>query len=163
MSNYTARTTAPDVNDKRWIQLNSGGYNACIYGSSGPPSVLPNCTGYVHGRVMEIRGVNTDDAGLSFGNGADYYNGSSADWIQQSTPSLGAIVCYSGGAGHVAVVEKIIDSDTIEVSESSYSNPAVYFRYIRCYRSLGWRPIVDASLSFQGFLKNKYPNQNHPI
>ena len=60
---FTPRLTAPSSSDLRWIKDASGGYNQCVYGSDGPPSVLPNCTGYVHGRVMEIRGVNTDDSG----------------------------------------------------------------------------------------------------
>lgn len=152
---YTPRTTDPSNTDLRWIKTTSGGYNQCIYGYYGPPSVLPNCTGYVHGRVMEIRGVNTDDSGLSFGNGTDYYNGSTPDWIQESEPSLGAIACWSNGAGHVAVVEEIVDANTIRLSESSYDGPPVRFRYITVYRSLGWRPVSDV-LVFQGFLKNPY-------
>ena len=69
---YNPRLTAPGASDPRWLQINYGGYNQCIVGSDGPPSVLPNCTGYVHGRIMEIRGVNTDDAGLSFGDAYTY-------------------------------------------------------------------------------------------
>ena len=65
---YVPRLSAPSYTDKRWIQVESGGFNQCIYGYYGGPSVLPNCTGYVHGRVMELRGVNTDDSGLSFGH-----------------------------------------------------------------------------------------------
>ena len=155
---YTPRLTAPSAGDLRWIKDTSGGYNQCIYGSDGPPSVLPNCTGYVHGRVMEIRGVNTDDGGLSFGDAYTYWTGSSPDWIQESDPSLGAIVCYTtvGGPnpGHVAVVEQIIDIDTIVVSESNYGGN--YFDTLTCYRSYGWRPSAGWNVTPQGFLKNPY-------
>lgn len=155
---YTPRLTAPSATDLRWIKDTSGGYNQCIYGSDGPPSVIPNCTGYVHGRVMEIRGVNTDNAGLSFGDAYTYWNNSSPDWIQQSDPSLGAIVCYTtvGGPnpGHVAVVEQIIDANTIVVSESNYGGNR--FDTLTCYRSYGWRPTPGWNVTPQGFLKNPY-------
>lgn len=154
---FTPRTTPPSASDLRWIRDLSGGYNQCIYGSNGPPSVLPNCTGYVHGRVMEIRGVNTDDSGLSFGNADQYYNGSSPAWIQQNDPSLGAIVCYTGGdynTGHVAVVEQIIDANTIVISESNYGG--ISFQTLTCYRSYGWRPTPGWNIYPQGFLKNPY-------
>lgn len=160
---FTPRLTAPSGSDLRWIRDLSGGYNQCIYGSDGPPSVLPNCTGYVHGRVMEIRGVNTDNGGLSFGNADQYYNGSSAAWIQQSDPSLGAIVCYTGGdynTGHVAVVEQIIDANTIVISESNYGG--VRFQTLTCYRSYGWRPTPGWNIYPQGFLKNPYAD-DQPI
>lgn len=157
---FTPRTTAPSYSDLRWIQVNSGGYNQCIYGSNGAPSVLPNCTGYVHGRVMEIRGVNTDDCGLSFNNAVTYWTNSTADWIQQQDPSLGAIVCYytigggGGHPGHVAVVEQIIDNDTIVVSESNYGGNR--WDLLTCYRQYGWRPTSGWNVSPQGFLKNPY-------
>lgn len=154
---YTPRLTAPAANDPRWIMDDYGGYNLCIAGSDGPPSVLPNCTGYVHGRVMEIRGVNTDDGGLSLGNADQYYNGSDPAWVQESDPSLGAVVCYTGGSyntGHVSVVEQIIDADTIVVSESNYGD--TYFQTLTCYRQYGWRPSPGWNIVPQGFLKNPY-------
>ena len=106
---------------------------------------------------MEIRGVNTDNCGLSFGNANQYYNGSTPDWIQEQDPSLGAIVCYTGGdydTGHVAVVEQIINADTIVVSESNYGGSR--FDTLTCYRQYGWRPTAGWNISPQGFLRNPY-------
>lgn len=168
MSNFTPRLTAPSYSDPLWIQVNSGGYNQCIYGSNGAPSVLPNCTGYVHGRAMEIAGVITDNLGLSFGNAVEYYSGSSSDWEQSSEPSLGAIACYyqisTGWApGHVAVVEEIIDNDTIVISESDWGGS--YFRTWTCRREWGWTPFSDPSqflVAFQGFLTNPYVQPEPP-
>lgn len=165
MSNFTPRLTQPDPNDLRWIQVGSGGYNQCIYGAYGPPSVLPNCTGYVHGRCMEIAGVNSDTLGISLGDAVDYYNGCSSDWEQSSTPSLGAIACYrqiggNGHPGHVAIVEEIIDADTAVISESNYSTlPGTYFRTWTIRREWNWSPCPDPSdylVSWMGFLKNPY-------
>ena len=160
---FTPRLSAPDQYDKRWIQVGSGGWNQCIYGYWGAPSVLPNCTGYVHGRVMEIRGASTDDSGLSFGNAIAYYNGSTSNWTHSQDPEEGAVMCWggNGGYGHVAVVEQIIDNNTLILSESSWGTadnnpPAVYFRTLRVYRGYGWRSFNDKSLIFQGFLLNPY-------
>lgn len=163
---YIPRLTAPDPNDPRQLQINYGGYNQCIVGSDGPPSVLPNCTGYVHFRVMELRNVNTDDCGLSFGNAVTYWTTSSSNWIQDQNPSLGAVVCYrslnvTGQPGHVAIVEEIIDNDTIVVSESDYGDPAngipgTRFRTLTCYRANGWRFPGATDVYAQGFLRNPY-------
>lgn len=154
---FTPRTTAPSTTDRRWIQINYGGYNQCIVGSNGGPSVLPNCTGYVHGRCMEIAGIITDNMGLSFNDAVTYWTNSSSDWIREQTPSLGAVVCYSttGSAfGHVAVVEEILNSTTIVITESHYGG--VRWARETCYRQYGWRPSSGWNTVFQGFLKNPY-------
>lgn len=166
MSEYVPRLTAPSYDNPLWIQINSGGYNRCIYGSNGAPSVLPNCTGYVHGRCMEIAGVTSDDLGLSFGNAVQYYGESSADWERTSEPSLGAVACYESlpwlsldapHPGHVAIVEEIIDADTVVISQSDYGRDRFSTWTIR--REWNWSPFqnyADWGVSFQGFLKNPY-------
>ena len=106
---------------------------------------------------MEIRNVTTDDCGLSFGNADQYFNGSTPDWLQQADPSLGAVLCYTGGSlntGHVCVVEQIIDIDTIVISESNYGGSR--FDTLTCYRQYGWRPTAGWNITPQGFLKNPY-------
>lgn len=162
MSEYIPRLTEPSTSDLRWIQVNSGGYNQCIYGSDGAPSVLPNCTGYVHGRCMEIAGINTDDMGLSFGNAVEYWDGCSADWEQSSEPSLGAVIVYSQNVGwqpgHVAIVEEIIDNDTIVISQSDYGGAR--FSTWTCTRATNWTPFIN--VSFLGFLKNPYVTPEPP-
>lgn len=163
---FTPRLSAPSASDLHWIQVNSGGYNQCIYGSNGAPSVLPNCTGYVHGRVMEIRGVTTDNCGLSFGNAVTYWGSSSSAWIQEQNPSLGAVLCYytntalDGQPGHVAIVEQIIDNDTVVVSESNWGG--VRWDLVTCYRQYGWRPDPYWNVTAQGFLKNPYVDDEPP-
>lgn len=161
MSEYTPRLTEPSASDPRWIMSSYGGYNGCIAGSNGPPSVLPNCTGYVHGRCMEIADVTTDNLGLSFGNAVEYWSGSSSDWEQSSEPSLGAVVVYYQNVGqqpgHVAIVEEIIDNDTIVISQSDYGGAR--FSTWTCTRATNWTPFTN--VSFLGFLKNPYVT-DHP-
>ena len=174
MSSFTPRLTAPAANDPLWVMTAAGGYNGCIAGSypggiSNYPCVLPNCTGYVHGRAMEIAGVTTDNLGLSFGNAYDYWTGSSSDWIQDSEPSLGAIAVYETMTGygplapypgHVAVVEQIIDADTVVVSESNWE--ISYFDTKTLTRSGGWDPYPGEYVALIGFLRNPYVVTTNP-
>ena len=118
---YVPRLTAPSTGDLRWIQVDSGGYNACIYGSDGPPSVLPNCTGYVHGRWMELADVTLDNLGLPFGNAGTYYDNCDSSLQKGSTPQLGACAVFqNGGAGHVSIVEEISSNGDIVTSNSAW-------------------------------------------
>lgn len=165
---YEPRYTEPDSNDGRWIMTEYGGYNICIPGYYGPPSVLPNCTGYVHGRTMEIAGVYTDDLGLPNTHAVYYYDYATDDWERTSEPSLGAIgVWYSVypygdyQPGHVAVVEEIIDDNTIIMSESNYL-PGNRFDIRTCYRDTEWRPSSGWGVVFRGFLKNPYVDVTPP-
>ena len=166
MSEYIPRLTPPGYDDLRWIQIDYGGYNQCIVGSSGPPSVLPNCTGYVHGRCMELAGVNTDNLGLSFGDAVTYWDQSSGNWSRDTEPSLGAVVVYESlpayaieapHPGHVAIVEQIIDADTVVISQSDYGGQR--FRTYTIKREWGWTPFPNPSdfwVRFIGFLGNPY-------
>lgn len=163
---FTPRLTAPSTSDPRWLQINYGGYNQCIVGSDGPPSVLPNCTGYVHGRWMEIAGVTTDNLGLSFGDAVEYYTNSDVSLIRSQNPSLGAVICYyqndsyNQHPGHVAIVEQVIDNDTIVVSESNYGG--LRFDTLTCYRATGWRPSTGWNVSPLGFIENPYVTPTPP-
>ena len=156
MSNFVPRTTAPDPYDLRWIsnEQQYGGYNRCIVINTATGSVLPNCTGYVHGRWMEISG-NTY-CPLSVSNAANYY-GYTADGMERGTePRLGAVICFSTGQGgqpgHVAIVEEIVDADTIITSDSNYG--AEYFVMRTRTRAMGWNWWAGSNLVFQGFIYN---------
>lgn len=146
MSSFTPRLTAPDPLDPLLINVNYGGYNKCIVRNYDTGCVLPNCTGYVHFRYMEM--TNTHDCPMYLGN-ADGYYGYTSDGLERGTePRLGAILCFSGGlAGHVCVVEEIIDENTIRTSDSNYSSD--YFTtYVR-HREYGWQ-WAGSSLTYQG-------------
>lgn len=155
MSRYRPRLTAPEVGDPLWVNVNYGGYNRCIVRNYETGMTLPNCTGYVHGRWMELAGSH--DCPLSLGN-ADSYYGYGDGMPRGTEPALGAVLCFSGGmAGHVCVVEEIIDENTIRTSDSNYSSD--YFTtYIR-YRQYGWQ-WAGASLTYQGCIYNPYVKNN---
>ena len=108
------------------------GNNPCTV-FSGLLNVLPNCTGYVIGRWDEICSegrhcelIHRDPNG---GNNAKRYwqLGIDSGLVCDDTPEVGAIMCWDGGDyGHVAIVERVISSVEIEISESSYSDSAQY-------------------------------------
>jgi len=161
---YTPRTTTPSSGDKRWTVPSYGGYNNCIIGSptAWGGSVLANCTGYVHGRWMELGNTNTD-YNLSLGNAKEYW-GHNDGYARGQEPQLGAILCMSGAnigssnAGHVAIVEEIFGNGDIMVSESNYGSEI--FGYRRRYKATGYRRQGGSVGGFQGFIY--HPNINPP-
>lgn len=108
------------------------GNNPCAV-FNGLLNVLPNCTGYVIGRWDEICSegrhcelIHRDPNG---GNNAKRYwqLGIDSGLICDQTPEVGAIMCWGGGDfGHVAIVERVVSSVEIEISESSYSDDGQY-------------------------------------
>lgn len=149
---YTPRLTAPDTSDLRWIKTTYGGYNNCLLINSSNGQVIPNCTGYVHGRVMEMNDLYAD-VPLSLGNAKNYWSNTSDGYSRGSEPALGAVLCFweaDPGAGHVCIVEQIIDADTIVTSDSNYG--AEYFVTRTRRREWGWAWYASSPLVFQGFI-----------
>lgn len=161
---YYPRFSPPSSSDLRWLQVNSGGYNRCIYGSDGAPSVLPNCTGYVHGRWMELANINSDTLGLAFTNADGYWSNSDSSLIRSQTPALGACMCWSqpNGAGHVCIVEEIAsDGSWVRTSESDWN--LNYFVSHYRYRNNGWKWWNGSTLVWQGFLIHPGISPDPPI
>lgn len=147
MSSYVARTTAPSNTDPNFVNVNYGGNNRCIVIDTTTGCVLPNCTGYVHGRWLEM-GINP--TGLYLGNATGYYGYTSDGYSRGTIPQLGAIACWSGGsdnAGHVAVVENIINANSYMISNSAYNS--YYFQYQQVNNN-----YFQAGYTFQGFIYN---------
>lgn len=145
---YWARTYAPSETDPLWINTGYGGDNKCIVINRSTGSVLPNCTGYVHGRWMEI-GNTTREYNLSLGNANTYWRHNDG-YQRGSEPKEGAVLCFGGQYGHVCIVEKIIDTNTILCSESDYGGARFTMRYR--YRKYNWKPGSGWTLPFQGFI-----------
>lgn len=146
MATFVPRTTAPSTTDKNWIGVEYGGYNHALVINSSTGSVLANCCGYVHGRVLELGG---SESKLSRGNADSYYNYNDG-FSKGSTPKLGAILCWkcAGKYGHVAIVEAIYDDGTILCSNSNYGGTRFYTK--RCNPN-----VWPVGYTFQGY---KYPN-----
>lgn len=130
------RTTKPGAGNKFYITKSKGGYSSCIQGSptDSQCNVLANCVGYACGRFNEIIGSMKYPS----------LNCNAENFIERArntygleispVPTLGGIMVWqkgatlsgNDGAGHVAVVEKIIDSNTIYTGESGYGSSAFW-------------------------------------
>lgn len=128
------RTSKPSAGNKFYITRSKGGYSHCIQGKpTDTCNVLANCVGYACGRFNEIIGSMKYPS----------LNCNAENFIERAKslglkvvnyPTLGGIMVWqkgstlsgSDGAGHVAMVEKIIDNNTIYTSESGYGSSAFW-------------------------------------
>lgn len=117
-------------------------------------TVLPNCTGYAWGRVREIFGIQLP---TNLGNATNWYSrAGAAGYARGSTPKLGAIACWGGSFGHVAIVEAIHPNGNITLSHSAYGTETPRWFYTTTVR--GNNP-PHANLAFQGYI---YPDSTAP-
>ena len=147
-------------------RLTAEGIEGSIYWYSGNPFYtagygLPNCTCYAWGRFWEISdntgdGSNkptlpTGDAGTWFNKVTGYETG--------NTAKLGAVVCWSeeGQAGHVAIVEQILENGDIVTSNSAWNSTFFYTKTISKADGYNFSSYV-----FQGFIYNPYVNATEP-
>ena len=141
-------------------RLDSTGIEGSFYYYSQNPFYtagygLPNCTCYAWGRFWEISdkagdGSNkptlpTGDAGTWYPNVTGYEKG--------QTPKLGAVICWSksGEAGHVAIVEQILENGDIVTSNSAWQSTFFYTKTIYKADNYNFGNYV-----FQGFIYNPY-------
>lgn len=77
-----------------------------------------NCTAYAFDRRTELGlGVSSH-----WGNASTWaYSAAAEGYVVNNSPSVGAIMQNSGGFGHVAIVEKVLDNGDIQVSEMNAS------------------------------------------
>lgn len=133
---FSMRTSKPGAGNKFFITKSRGGYSTCIQGkpTDANCNVLANCVGYACGRFNEIIGAMKYPS----------LNCNAENFIERArntygleispVPTLGGIMVWQkgdtlnggDGAGHVAIVEKIIDSNTIYTSESGYGSSAFW-------------------------------------
>lgn len=174
MANFTKRLTRPTSSNLEYVRTASGGWSRCVQGSplDSQCDALANCVGYACGRFNEIYNEITGHTGNKY----LYLNCNAENFIERvqqmypelkisSEPQPGAIVCWqkgatlngSDGAGHVAVVEEILERDSngkatsIRTSESAYGGKA-FFTAIRNYNNGNW--VNWANYTFRGFILN---------
>lgn len=161
------RTKKPGSNDKWYIRKTSGGWSTCIAGNPKDKicDVLSNCVGYACGRFNEIYSKVANYNGMKFPS----LNCNAENFIERAqntyglkisnVPVVGGIMVWqkgdtlsgNDGAGHVAIVEKIIDENTIYTSESSYSGTA-FFNATRSNTNGRWG--MGAGYKFRGCIIN---------
>ena len=163
---FNIRTTKPRAGNKNYIKTTYGGWNTCVIGSPTDKdcNVLSNCVGYASGRFNEIYNEITGHTGSHKWN---ILNCNAENFIERAeqlglkiskTPTLGGIMVWQkgslnwqDGAGHVGVVEKIIDDNTIYTSESAWGGSAFYNS---TRRNTNGRWGMGSAYSFRGCIVN---------
>lgn len=152
----------PDTVSQFSPRLNSNGMkNSKYWYSSDNPFYsagygLPNCTCYAFGRFWEISDKEKNGSNiphLPTGNAGTWYSNCTA-YEKGSTPKLGAIIVFSdnsGGAGHVAVVEKIDENGNITTSNSAWGGEYFYTSILK--KSSGYS---TSNFTCIGFLYNPF-------
>jgi surface antigen len=162
MAVFKPRTTKPEAGNKYYITKANGGYSSAIKGKPTDPDcdVLSNCVGYAYGRFNEIGGygyckylspTNAENF-IQYAKGLEVGN----------TPKIGACMVWrkgatlsgSDGAGHVAIVEKIISDTQIVTSESGW-NSAAFWTKTRNKGNGNWG--AGSAYTFLGFIYNPAP------
>ena len=152
---FTMRTSLPEKYNKFYNTKSQGGYSYCIQGKPTCEglNVLANCVGYACGRFNEIIGY-MEYPYLNC-NAEDFIvRGKSLGLEVSDKPTLAGIMVWEGKgslAGHVAVVEKIIDENTIYTSESGYES-AYFWNSTRKRGSGNWG--AGANYKYIGCLIN---------
>lgn len=162
------RTTKPESGNKFYNTVSKGGYSHCIVGypTDKGCNVLSNCVGYACGRFNEIIG------NMKY----PYLNCNAENFIERARqygleisdkPTLGGIMVWqkgatlsgNDGAGHVAIVEKIIDNNTIYTSESGYGSNA-FWNSTRSNTNGRWG--IGSGYKFRGCIINPSIKDNIP-
>lgn len=178
---FTIRTKSPAGENNPCYMTNLYGaswknaWNTSIYGSPSEngANVLCNCVGYAQGRALEIycelENYNPGDTGthpfstLNCNAGEFVDRAPGAGLTVSKNPAPGAIMVWKAGsdAGHVAVVEEVIDNDTVVATESAYGGfvgGADWISHTRRRGSDGnWsgdKFIMGSYYQFAGFVLN---------
>lgn len=157
---FKPRLSRPEAGNKYYITKSAGGYSDAIKGSptDAACNVLSNCVGYAYGRFNEIGGYGCCKylRPVNAENFMQYAGGLATG----QTPKLGACMVWrkgatlngSDGAGHVAIVEKIISATEIVTSESGYGSKTPFWTKTRKKGNGNWG--AGSGYTFLGFIYN---------
>lgn len=157
---FTPRLTRPEAGNPYYNTRANGGYSDAIKGkpTDAGCDVLSNCVGYAFGRFNEIGGYGRCKY-LRPVNAENFIANAGGLPVDQ-TPSLGACMVWkkgatlSGGdgAGHVAIVEKIISQTCVVTSESGYGTATPFWTTTRSKGTGNWG--AGSGYTFLGFIRN---------
>lgn len=165
-SNFVMRTTKPEKGNKYYNTKANGGYSNAIKGSPTDKDcdVLSNCVGYAYGRFNEIGGYGSCKY-LSPVNAENFIQYKGNLEVGQ-TPKLGACMVWqkgstlsgSDGAGHVAIVEKVVSDTEVITSESGWGSSTPFWTETRKKGTGNWGQ--GSSYKFLGFIYNPAVSDN---
>lgn len=146
---FTPRFTAPDKSNANYYSDKNPFY-AYKDKDGSRPLMMPNCTAYTYGRLMEMTGRTFE--GLIGGNAWTWYGKAAAAGLETGqTPKLGAVCCFEvtdNGAGHISVVEEIKANGDIVTSNSAYEGEVFYLKTLTKASGYNYAPTRP----FKGFI-----------
>lgn len=158
---FVPRFTRPTAGNKYYIRKVNGGYSNAIVGKPTDLqcNVLSNCVGYAYGRFNEIGGYGYCKY-LAPVNAENFIQYKGSCQVGQ-TPKVGACMVWkkgatlsnSDGAGHVAIVEKVISDTEVVTSESGWKSSKPFWNQTRKKGSNG-RWGCNSAYTFLGFIYN---------
>lgn len=158
---FTPRLTRPTSGNKYYIRKANGGYSNAVKGkpTDSQCNVLSNCVGYAYGRFNEIGGYGCCKY-LAPVNAENFMQYKGSCEVGQ-TPKVGACMVWrkgdtlkgSDGAGHVAIVEKVISDTEVITSESGWGSSKPFWTQTRKKGSNG-RWGCGSAYTFLGFIYN---------
>lgn len=162
---FPIRTSKPQAGNKYYITIENGGWNEAIKGKplDKDCDVLANCVGYANGRFAEIQNLQGIDTQLIC-NAEDFIEVAKDYGLEISNvPTIGGIMVWrkgnlgtgKDGVGHVAIVERIINPNTIYTSESGYGS-FKFANMVRKNHDGNWG--MDNSYDFRGCIVNPIIN-----
>lgn len=158
---FVMRTTKPEKGNKYYITQSAGGYSRAIVGNPTDKdcNVLHNCVGYAYGRFNEIAGLGYCKylAPTNAENFIDYKGTCTVGMA----PKVGSCMVWqkgatrngSDGAGHVAIVEKVINDTEVYTSESGWGSSLPFWNQTRKKGADG-RWGCGSAYTFLGFIYN---------
>lgn len=160
MATFKPRLTKPENGNPYYNTRAKGGYSNAIQGkpTDAGCNVLANCVGYAYGRFNEIGGYGYCKY-LSPVNAENFIQYAGGLKVGQ-TPKLGACMVWrkgatlsnSDGAGHVAIVEKVISNTQVVTSESGYNASKPFWTQTRNKGNGNWG--AGSGYTFLGFIYN---------
>lgn len=158
---FSPRLTRPTSGNKYYIRKANGGYSNAVKGNptDSQCDVLSNCVGYAYGRFNEIGGYGYCKC-LAPVNAENFIQYKGSCEVGQ-TPKVGACMVWqkgstlkgSDGAGHVAIVEKVISDTEVVTSESGWKSSKPFWTQTRKKGSNG-RWGAGSAYTFLGFIYN---------
>lgn len=133
-SPFPMMTSIPGSSDPYISYYNTSannGQSTCIVGkpTNSTCNVLSNCVGWANARFNHIYSLLSGDKTMKYKGfhsdaGKMFELASQYSLQTGQTPQAGAIMVWgkNGGAGHVAIVEKVVSSTEVVTSESGYNS-----------------------------------------
>lgn len=146
----------PTKLDKYYISTGKGGYSEFAIRDARTGYTLPNCTAFAEGWFnKEYNKLSGHKEGITFsfnGNAKDFYKDAKRLGLETgSEVREGAIMCWSGGLGHVAICDAVLPDNSIEIAESNY-NGAEYKHFKMTNQNGRWG--MSSAYTFMGCIYN---------